>query len=191
MVNSLAICCMISNADSDTELIVVNKTHRGYSGHRHSMPCRLEGSMLNNQRMSHQIYLLTVYDHSHIMDETIDNFKRLRCCCPSLVLSESVQPLKNRLDFILSEKLLYKFFCLLLSLRNIPVKTDLLGRPCLICFVASARVESSSTMIFTTISVIAGIGGTLVYMSRRFKKRSMDSSRSTRESKSSLTPLNA
>jgi hypothetical protein len=118
--------------------------------------------MLNSRRFTSQKYSLTVYDHPHILDETVDDLKRLRCRRPSLVLGESAQPLKNRLDVILPEKLLYKFLCIALSQAITSAKTDSLGRPCLICFVASARVESSSTIIFTTISVKAGVGGTLV-----------------------------
>jgi hypothetical protein len=61
------------------------------------------------------MYSLTVYEHPHILEETIDDLKRLRCHRPSLVLGQSVQPLKNSIDTILSEKLLYKFLCVALS----------------------------------------------------------------------------
>jgi len=71
--------------------------------------------MLNSQRLISQIYYLTVYDHPHILEEAIDDLERLRRRRPSLVLSESVQPLKNRIDLILSEKFLYKFLCIPLS----------------------------------------------------------------------------
>jgi hypothetical protein len=126
------------------------------------MPCRLEGRMLNNQRMTNQMYSLTVYDDPHILDKTIDNLKRLRCRRPSLVLGKSVQPLKNRLDLILSEKLLYKFLCVCIESGQYISKGGLTWSALPICFVTSARVESNSTIIFTTISVMAGVGGTLV-----------------------------
>jgi hypothetical protein len=61
------------------------------------------------------MYSLTVYDHPHILEETVDDLKRLRCRRPSLVLGQSVEPLENRIDIILSEKLLYKFLCIALS----------------------------------------------------------------------------
>ena len=61
------------------------------------------------------IYSLTFHDHPHILEETVDNLKRLRCRRPGLVLGQSVQPLKNRIDIILSEKLLYKFLWIALS----------------------------------------------------------------------------
>jgi hypothetical protein len=61
------------------------------------------------------MYSLTIDDHPHILEETIHDLKRLRCRRPSLVLGQSVQPLKNSLDIILSEKLLYKFLCIALS----------------------------------------------------------------------------
>jgi hypothetical protein len=148
--------------------------------------------MLNSQRFTSQMYLLAVYDHPHILDETVHDLKCLCCRRPSLVLGESVQPLENRIDLILSKKLLHKFLCSSLSrVMNTSVMTNSLDRPCLICFVTSARIESSSTIIFTTISVKAGVGGTFVYISRRLRKCSTDSSKSTRKSKSAETPLNA
>ena len=61
------------------------------------------------------MYSLTVYDHPHVLEEAVDDLKRLRCRYPSFVLGQSVQPLKNRIDTILSEKLLYKFLCVALS----------------------------------------------------------------------------
>jgi hypothetical protein len=70
------------------------------------MPCRLEERMLKNQQLTSQLHPLTVYDHPHILDETVDDPKRLSCRCPSLFLSETVQPLKNSIDPILSEKFL-------------------------------------------------------------------------------------
>jgi hypothetical protein len=116
--------------------------------------------MLSKQQLTSQLYSLTVHDHPHILDETVNDPKRLRCRRPGLVLGESVQPLKNRLDTILSEKFLYKFLCIPFSRGiNTSTKADSLGRPCVICFVASARAESNSTIIFTTISVMAGAGG--------------------------------
>ncbi len=46
--------------------------------------------------------------------------------------------------------------------RSINEEIYTLNRPCLTCCVARARVESSSTRIFTMISVIAVVGGILV-----------------------------
>jgi hypothetical protein len=48
-----------------------------------------------------------------------------------------------------------------------------LDRPRFISFVAIARIESISIIIFTITSVIAAVGGTAVYDSRRLKKPSM------------------
>jgi len=61
------------------------------------------------------MHSLTVDDHLHILEETIHDLKRLRYRRPSLVVGQSVQPLKNSLDTILSEKLPYKFLCIALS----------------------------------------------------------------------------
>ena len=55
--------------------------------------------------------LLTIHDHLHVLDETVDNLESLRCSCPGLVLRKSAQPLQHSLDFLLSKKLLYKFLC--------------------------------------------------------------------------------
>ncbi len=60
--------------------------------------------------------LLTIHHHLHILDKTINDFKGLRRSYPSLILGESIQPLEYSLDFLLSEKLLNKFFCVVLSL---------------------------------------------------------------------------
>jgi hypothetical protein len=61
------------------------------------------------------MYSLTVYDHPHILEETVDDLERLRCRRPSLVLGQSVKPVKNHIDTILSEKLLYNFLCTALN----------------------------------------------------------------------------
>jgi hypothetical protein len=59
--------------------------------------------------------MLAVYDHPHILDETIDHLKRMCRRRPSFFLSKSVYPLKNRLNATLSKKLLYNFLCIALS----------------------------------------------------------------------------
>src|SRR6266852_8114666 len=71
--------------------------------------------MLNSQWLTSQIYFLTVYNYPHIQEETIDDLKSLRCRHPGLVLGQSVQPPKDSLDIILSEKFLSKFLCTALS----------------------------------------------------------------------------
>jgi len=53
--------------------------------------------------------LPTVHELPHILGESIYDPKGLSCGHPSLVLRESVQPLQDRLDVLLSEKLLYQF----------------------------------------------------------------------------------
>jgi hypothetical protein len=60
--------------------------------------------------------LLTVHHHRHILDKAINDFEGLRGSYPSLILGESIQPLEYCLDLVLSEKLLNKFFCVVLSL---------------------------------------------------------------------------
>jgi len=55
------------------------------------------------------VCLLTVHDRAHILDETVDDLEDLSCGCPSLILRESVQPLQDRFDVLLSENPLHKF----------------------------------------------------------------------------------
>jgi hypothetical protein len=76
------------------------------------MPCRLEERVLISQLLTSQMYSLTVYKHPHFLDETVDDLKCLRCRHPSLILGKAVQPLKNHIDAILSEKLVHKFLCI-------------------------------------------------------------------------------
>jgi len=65
--------------------------------------------------MSRRVYLLTIHGHANILRETVDNLQSLSCCCPSLILRESVQPLQDRLDILLSETVLNKFDYIALS----------------------------------------------------------------------------
>jgi hypothetical protein len=60
--------------------------------------------------------LLTVHYHPHVLDETINDFERLRGSYSSFILGEPIQSLEYCLDLLLSEKLLNKFYCLVLSL---------------------------------------------------------------------------
>ena len=66
-----------------------------------------------------------------------------------------------------------------------------LGRPCLISLVAIARIASTSTRIFTIVSVIAAVGDTSVYDSSLLKKLSMRPKISARASCLALTSLAA
>ena len=73
------------------------------------MPCRLEGMILNTQGVTSPVCLLTVHYHPHILDKAVDDLEGLRCGYPSFILSESIEPLENRLNVLLSKKLLDKF----------------------------------------------------------------------------------
>ena len=61
------------------------------------------------------MHLLTVHDHTHILDETVDDSECLSCGSSSFVLRESVKPLEDRLNILLPENLRYKFDCVVLS----------------------------------------------------------------------------
>ena len=94
--------------------MVVYQTHQGHSEYSQRTPRRLK-EKAQPSAVDKTTYSLTVYDHPHILEETVDDLKRLRCRRPSLVLGQSVQPLKDGIDTILSEKFLYKFLCIALS----------------------------------------------------------------------------
>jgi len=71
--------------------------------------------MLNTWWMSSTVHLLTVHDHRHVLDETVNNLESLSCSCPRLIFCEPVQPLQDRVDVLLSENLLDDFDCVGLS----------------------------------------------------------------------------
>ncbi len=54
------------------------------------MLCRLEGRTLSSQWVTSLDLLLTVHDHLHILDETIDNLKSLRSSHLSLLVGEPI-----------------------------------------------------------------------------------------------------
>jgi hypothetical protein len=67
--------------------------------------------MFYTRWVSSRVDFLTVHNLRHILDEAIHNLEGLSCGSPGLVPRETVQPLQNRRDFLLSEDLLYKFDC--------------------------------------------------------------------------------
>jgi hypothetical protein len=62
-----------------------------------------------------RVRLLTIHDHPHALDETMNDGKGLGCGRPSFVMRESVQSLQDCLDIFLSENFLHKFDCDVLS----------------------------------------------------------------------------
>jgi len=59
--------------------------------------------------------IITIHDVPPIPDKkTEDNFEGLSGSCPTLVRCEPIEPLEDRLDVILSPKLLYEIFCVAL-----------------------------------------------------------------------------
>jgi len=127
--------------------------------------------------------VLTIHDSPPILNKAIHNFECLHSGGTSLVQSESVQSSENSLDLILSDHFLFEFLCAPCSVKVWHQrKKDSLSLPWLTCFVASARVERTSTIIFMTMSVMASVREILVYTSSLLTKLSMDSNKSTRAS---------
>jgi hypothetical protein len=75
----------------------------------------LERKILNRRRITSQVGLLTVHDYTHILDETVDDLERLSCRSSSFILRESVEPLQDCLDVLVSETSLYKSDCVAMS----------------------------------------------------------------------------
>ena len=65
--------------------------------------------VFNRWQIASRVCLLTFHDHSHTLYEAVDNIKNLGCCDASLVLRESINPLKDSLNILLSESLLHEF----------------------------------------------------------------------------------
>ena len=79
------------------------------------MLCRLERTVFDRARIISRLYLLTVHDRPHILDKTVDDLESLRCSSPSLIVCESIQPLEDSLNLLLSESFLDKFDCVVMS----------------------------------------------------------------------------
>ena len=62
------------------------------------MPFHLAGNMLNHQRVTRGVDLLT-----HFLHKAVYDLESFRCCHASLVLREPVQPLQYCLDELLSK----------------------------------------------------------------------------------------
>jgi hypothetical protein len=73
---------------------VTNKAYRELLGHHHWMPCRLEGCVFNRGWTICRACLLTVHDHVHILDKTVDDLESLTCSSPSLIVRKSIQSLE-------------------------------------------------------------------------------------------------
>jgi len=59
--------------------------------------------------------LLTIHEHSHVLDESVDNSERMSCSSLGLVSRQSVKALQDCFDVLLLENFLYKFDCVVLS----------------------------------------------------------------------------
>jgi hypothetical protein len=62
--------------------------------------------------------LLTLYNRTHILEKTVDDLQSFSRGIPNFVLSESVEPLQDRLNIFVFEEFLYEFDCA--ALRKVP-----------------------------------------------------------------------
>ena len=123
----------------------------------------------------------------------MSDFKKLYRCHPYFLLCQFIQSLERVLDIRISQQFLKILLWSTISRTDSKARTvgSLLFRPCRISLVAMAKTFSTSTIIFTILSVIAAVGGTSVYVSRRLKKFSKSSEMSIRASCAALTSLTA
>ena len=135
-------------------------------------------------------------DHKHWTSVTLSSMvcARFRICAAAITASSWVN-LSNRLN---ASSMSFRPASFLRNfsehrlayINNLPGSYTL-ARLCFISFVAIAKMFRTSTIILTMISVIAFVGGTSVYDSRRLKKFSIRSNRSARASSLALTSLAA
>jgi len=97
-----------------------------------------------------------------MLNEIVHTPEELRTGSNALLLSESVQPLEESLDVILSNDFHYELLCCALSYSTKLRGKDSLIRPCLTCFVARARTERTSANFSTTMTVMAVVRGIFV-----------------------------
>src|SRR6266852_1483349 len=104
----------------------------------------------------------TSHNHLHILRKTVDHTQGLRSHRQTLVLSQSIQSLKESLYLVLPPQHLHEFLCNTLNMENIYMTVLLLNCPCFICFIVKASTESNSAITLAMISVIIGVGGIVV-----------------------------
>ena len=95
------------------KLILAWKTYRPI---RH----RLQGNILNTQRATSLLDLLTAHYHLRALNKTMDYLEDLRYVLPCLVPRPLVQRLDRRLYSLLANKLPNKFFLILKSGNEFP-----------------------------------------------------------------------
>ena len=106
--------------------------------------------------------MLTIYNKLHILSKTVDDMEGLHCNCPSFILRDPIQPLQRPLNLIISYKTSSNFLCVAFNPSIVLERMDSRCGPCFICLPTRASVKNISTIMFTTISVMAAVGGILI-----------------------------
>src|SRR6267154_1714626 len=136
----------------------------------------------------------SIIDAHHVSVDIVCQLQRLRRCHLCLFLCQPVQPLQAILDVCVPQQLPEILFCTDVSVKSSFVNLhsiDSLNRPRFTSFVAIARMASTSTIISTIMSIIAVVGVIPVYISSRWKKRSIRFKMSTSLSRLALASLAA
>ena len=96
--------------------------------------------------------------------KVVDHTQDLCTSRQALIFCQLIQFLEGSLYLVPPPDQLHEFLCVTLSIGSVSVTAGLLKRPCLICLVARASTESSSTMILIMIPVtdIISVGGIFV-----------------------------
>jgi hypothetical protein len=105
-----------------------------------------------------------VVDSLHFLIDIVCSLQTLRSSHPNFVLGKSIQSSQRIFDVGSPNELFHVFPWATLSQhgRSIQPGINSLALLCLISLVAIDRMESTSTMILTMISVIPAVGGTSI-----------------------------
>ena len=70
--------------------IVTIKTYQEHPAHGRPMLCHLEGRIFNSQRVTSPVLLLTIHNHLHILDKTVDHVQGLHGSHLGLLMGEPI-----------------------------------------------------------------------------------------------------
>ena len=66
------------------------KPYQGHPGHGRPMLCHLEGRIFSSQLVTNLVPLLTIQNHLHILDKTVDHIQSLRGGHLGLLMGEPI-----------------------------------------------------------------------------------------------------
>lgn len=101
----------------------------------------------------------TLHHGLHVIDQTTDDIESLSNGHLRLLEGESIKPLEDCFNFVLSQEFLRIFFCdIMIQVRPVDIRRDSLNFPWYISSVVRESTDNNSTIILTMVSVIARVG---------------------------------